>query len=133
MVAPGVTVRSSGIPRALPRVVAVVAGLGFVLLGLWGFIAPRSFFDAVATFEPYNQHFTQDVGTFQVGFGVTLLVAVLSARTDGLAVALLGTGVGSALHAVSHMIGHDLGGRPESDIPVFTALALVLLAAGVVR
>src|SRR5215217_285415 len=93
-------------------------------------IGPHSFFDAVATFEPYNRHFLQDIGAFQVGLGAVLLLAVVP-RADALAAALVG--VGAALHAVSHMVGHDLGGTPETDIPLFTALALLLLVAGGVR
>ena len=47
--------------------------------------------------------------------------------------ALVGVGIGGAFHAVSHVIGIDLGGRPAIDIPVFGGLALVLLVAGPMR
>lgn len=76
--------RSSGLHEWLPRGVALVVGVGFVALGLWAMVGPRSFFDAVAHFEPYNQHLLQDVGAFQVGLGVVLLLGSLAARTDGL-------------------------------------------------
>ena len=125
--------RASTMARWLPRLVAIVGGVSFVALGLWAMIGPRSFFDAVATFEPYNRHFLQDIGAFQVGLGAVLLFAVVPGRVDALAVALFGVGVGAALHAVSHSVGRDLGGTPETDIPVFAALALLLLAAGGVR
>src|SRR5215207_10174661 len=121
----------SRLGRVFPRAVAVIGGAGFVLLGLWAMIGPQSFFDALATFEPYNQqHFLQDIGAFQVGLGVVLLLVAVPARADGLTAALLGVGVGAALHVVSHVIGRDLGGTPATDIPVFTVLALLLLAAG---
>lgn len=81
-------------------------------------------------FEPYNQHLLQDVGAFQVGLGVVLLLGSLAARTDGLTVALVGVGAGAALHAVSHVVGRDLGGTPAVDIPVFAGMAVLLLAAG---
>ena len=51
-------------------------------------------------------------------------------RADGLTVALVGVGVGAALHAVSHVVGRDLGGTPEREIPLFAAMAALLLAAG---
>ncbi len=95
----------------LPRAVAIVVGIGFMALGLWAMVDPRSFFDALATFEPYNQHFLQDVGAFQIGLGVVLLLAGLSLRADGLTVVLIGVGVGAALHTVSHVVGRDLGTR----------------------
>ena len=68
----------------LPRVVAVVGGAGFVAVGVWAMLDPRSFFEAAARFEPYNQHFLQDIGAFQVGLGIVLLHASLSGRADGL-------------------------------------------------
>jgi len=114
----------------LPRAVAIVVGIGFIALGVWAMVGPRSFFEALATFEPYNQHFLQDVGAFQVGLGVVLLLAGAPRRSDGLTVALVGVGVGAALHTVSHVVGHDLGGTPEREIPAFAGVAVLLLAAG---
>jgi hypothetical protein len=52
----------SAFGNAFPRVVTIVGGAGFVALGVWAMISPQSFFEAVATFEPYNQHFLQDIG-----------------------------------------------------------------------
>lgn len=96
-------------------------------------VAPQSFFARVALFEPYNQHFLQDLGALQVGLGAVLLLAGMIPTLDALTVALVGVGIGGALHAVSHVIGIDLGGRPVYDIPVFGGLALVLLVAGAMR
>lgn len=112
---------------------AAGVGAGLVALGLWAMVDPQSFFDNVAHFEPYNQHFLQDVGAFQVGLGAVLLLAGLVPRLDALTVALVGVGIGGALHAVSHVIGIDLGGRPAIDIPVFGGLAVLLLVAGTMR
>ncbi len=123
----------SAVGNTLPRVVAMAGGAGFVALGVWAMVDPRSFFDALARFEPYNQHFLQDIGAFQVGLGVVLLLAGLSVRADGLTVALVGVGTAAALHAVSHIVGRDLGGTPERDIPAFAAMAILLLAAGGLR
>ena len=105
----------------------------FLVAGVWAFADPESFFDQVATFEPYNQHLIQDIGALQIGLGAVLLLALLVPGQDALAVALLGTGAGSAVHVVSHIIGRDLGGEPESDIPIFVALTLVLLVPGALR
>lgn len=115
--------------RWFPRVVAMLGGLSFLASGLWAMVAPESFFDAVATFEPYNQHFVQDIGSFQIGLGAVLLIAATD-RADALAVGLVGVGIGSVAHTVSHVIGRDLGGRPELDIPLTALTSLLLLAAG---
>ena len=114
----------------LPRAVAIVGGVGFVAFGAWAMVDPRSFFEALAAFEPYNQHFLQDVGAFEIGLGAVLLLAGVPFRPDGLTVALVGVGVGAALHAVSHVVGQDLGGTPERDIPAFVGMAALLLTAG---
>ena len=121
---------SSAFGHGFPLAVAIVGGVGFVALGAWAMVDPRSFFDALARFESYNRHFLQDIGAFQIGLGVVLLLASLPVRADGLAVALLGVGVGATLHTVSHVVGHDLGGTPETDIPFFAVLAILLLVAG---
>ncbi len=123
-------------PRAttgrFPRVVAAIGGFTFALLGVWAMVAPQSFFDRIATFEPYNQHFVQDLGAFQLGLGAVLLIATL-ATTDALAAALLGVGIGAAAHVASHIVGRDLGGNPGFDLTGLSLLAVLLLVAGVVR
>lgn len=96
-------------------------------------LAPQSFFDAVATFEPYNEHFIMDIGAFQLGLGAVLLLAALASRMDAVTVALLGVAVGAAAHTVSHIRGRDLGGSPETDIPVFSILTVLLVVGGVMR
>jgi hypothetical protein len=41
------------------RIVAVAAGV-LLVPGLWAFFAPASFFEAAATFDPYNTHLIRD-------------------------------------------------------------------------
>ena len=117
----------------IPRAVAIVGGVTFMAVGVWAMVDPVTFFEAIAAFEPYNQHFVQDLGAFQIGLGAVLLLAGIPGRADGLTVALLGVGVGAALHTVSHLVGRDLGGTPETDIPLFAGMAVLLLAAGALR
>lgn len=130
MATPEIDQDSSTLGTRMPRAVAIVGGVGFIALGLWAMVDPRSFFEALATFEPYNQHFVQDIGAFQVGLGMVLLLAGVPVRADGLTVALVGVGVGAALHTASHIVGRDLGGTPEREIPTFAGIAVLLLAAG---
>ncbi len=108
----------------------VVTALGaafFFIFGLWPFFDPRSFFDEVAGFEPYNAHFLHDVGAFQVGIGAALAVA-LWRRTDAILAALAGAGIGAALHAAAHIRDHDLGGS-DRDTTALVVVAVVLLVA----
>jgi hypothetical protein len=112
------------------RYVAVVAGVFLVGFGLWAFFDPRSFFDQIATYKPYNRHLIHDIGAFQVGIGATLLVAL--AWTDALATALAGAGAGALMHAIAHWWDKDLGGK-SSDPYTLTFIAIVILIAGAMR
>lgn len=130
MASPKTDTQSSARGHWWPRAVAVAGGIGFIAPGAWAMIEPRSFFAVLAAFEPYNQHFLQDIGAFQIGLGVVLLLAGVRARADGLSVALVGVGVGATFHAASHIVGRGLGGTPQTDIPLFATMAVLLLAAG---
>jgi len=91
-------------------------------------VAPRSFARFVAF--PYHEHFLHDLGAFQVGIGVTLLLAL--AWRDAPTVALAGFLVANTLHAVSHAVDLGLGGR-ASDPWAIGVLSLLAAAALVVR
>lgn len=116
----------------LPRTIAAIGGFVFLFFGVWAMVGPRSFFDQIALYEPYNVHFIQDLGAFQVGLGATLVLAVF-ATSDALVAALLGVGLGAVAHVISHLVSLEEGGNPALDIPSLSVLGLALLAAGVIR
>ncbi len=116
-----------------PRLVAVLGGAFLLGSGLWAMVAPEGFFEAAATFEPFNAHLVRDVGAFMVGLGAVLLLAAARPAVEALAVALCGAGTGAVAHTLSHVVDRDHGGTPAVDIPVWTVLSLVLLWAGVSR
>ena len=130
MAAPDPTPTPSPWARRI-RWVTIAGGIAFVVFGLWAFVAPQSFFDTLATFEPYNPHLVRDIGAFQVGLGAVLLLVAFLPDAHG--AALLGVGVGGAFHAVGHVIDHDLGGSPATDIPTFSIIAALLLWAGIAQ
>lgn len=111
------------------RWITIIGGVAFLAFGLWAFVAPQSFFDQLATYEPYNAHLIRDIGAFQIGLGAVLLLVAF--MPSGQAGALLGVGVGGAFHAVGHVIDRDLGGSPATDIPTFSLIAALLLWAGI--
>lgn len=118
------------------RLATTVAWSGIVVFGvggIWALVAPESFFSSVAQFEPYNQHFIQDIGAFQIGLATVLILAVVDRASDALTVGLLGMGVGTLAHTLSHIIGRNLGGNPRTDIPLLAILGGLALAAGVLR
>ena len=112
--------------RTVVRIVVFGLAVFFIGLGIWALLSPMSFYEQLATYPPYNKHLFHDVGAFQVGIGSTLLFALF--RRDALQVALLGTSVGAVLHAISHVVDRDLGGK-SSDPILLSALALVVVLA----
>jgi hypothetical protein len=112
--------------RTIVRVVVFVVAVFFIGLGIWALLSPQSFYEQLATYPPYNKHLFHDVGAFQVGIGSTLLFALF--RRDALQVALMGTSVGAILHAISHWVDRDLGGK-STDPYLLSALALVIVLA----
>ncbi len=114
----------------LTLIVLVLAGLFFLLPGVWAFVAPQSFYDNLATFPPYNPHLVRDIGAFQIGIGVALLLAAV--WSDARGIALAGAAAAAIVHVVSHVIDRDRGGN-DSDVFVFGALAAILLVAAAIR
>lgn len=110
------------------RVILLVAGAFFLVTGIWAFAAPTSFYDVVATYPPYNEHLFHDIGSFQIGIGVSAVAGVL--WNSGIGVALVGGTAGAVAHAVSHMLDRDLGGRATD--PLSLALFAGLLIVGLV-
>ena len=112
--------------RLAPSAAWVFAAV-WVLNGLWAFAAPRSFYDTVATFPPYNVHFVHDIGAFSIGLGAVLALASL--RWSALRAALVGVGIGSTVHLVSHVVDYDI--KPSvTDLVGLGLWAAIMLAAG---
>lgn len=105
------------------RPFALVVGATVAAQGLWAFIAPRSFFDVLATFEPYNAHFVRDIGAGMFGVGTAGFVAALHPRP--LVAGLSGLTAFQAVHVLAHVIDRDRGGNPGFDIPMFAVLAVL--------
>jgi len=109
---------------AITLAVALCAA-SMLVLGIWAYVAPHSFADFI-DFAPYNKHLIHDAGAFQIGIGVTLVMALVLA--DGLLVALIGFAVASGLHTLSHWTDRDLGGH-GSDVPTLGLLTLIAIGA----
>lgn len=105
-----------------------VLGVGFWLMtGIWAFFAPRSFFENLGTFEPYNEHFIHDLGAFSLGLGVVLILGLM--RLPGLAAALGGAAVAALFHEIAHIIDSDKGGRDTDPIGLGVVAVLTIAAA----
>ena len=111
--------------RSVGLVSAWVGAAFGVVTGAWAFLAPDSFYEVAASYPPFNRHLFHDLGAFQLGIAAALVAGL--ARRPAIAVGLWGGAVGATLHAVSHWIDADLGGR-ASDPWLLSLLALVLVA-----
>ena len=112
------------------RTVWWVLILIFLIVGVWAFFSPRSFYRAFATYPPFNKHLLRDIGAFNFGLGVALLAALRF--RDGLLVALTGSAAAGVAHGLSHIIDSDAGGR-SSDPIVYSVLAVIVVAAAIQR
>ncbi len=110
------------------RIIALAVGAFYLVAGAAAFLAPSWFSGSVALFPPYNQHLFHDVGAFQVGLGLALVLG--AAVRDALQPALLAVLAASLLHVVSHVEDSALGGRVTD--PLTLGLLCVLLAVAVV-
>lgn len=94
---------ASGEPRGRSLALRpLIAALGAYHLGLGVLmvLAPRTFYDEIAAFPPYNDHFIRDISTFYLAMGAVLLVAAVRRawQVPLLVLAL----VQYALHVVNH-------------------------------
>ena len=114
----------------LVKTICALSGLFLVALGVWAMADPLSFYEQLATFPPYNAHFLHDAGAFQIGLGAALLLPLV--MKDVALLGLTAVGAGAALHAISHVIDRDLGGK-TTDPYLLGAFALVLVVGAVLR
>ena len=115
--------------------VTALIGLLTAGIGVWCLIAPGPFAEFVGF--PAHEHFVHDVGAFQVGLGVTLLLALI--WSDALATALAGFIAANTIHTVNHVIDLDLGGSAAqawllgaASVALIVAFALRLRQLGYV-
>ncbi len=116
---------------SVARVVAWLVAVFWIASGAWAFFAPQSFFDTVATYPPYNVHFIHDIGSFMIGLGAVIVLAL--AGYGGLRGTLLGVGVGSAFHLVSHVIDYDIKPDPQDVVGQVVITAAIFFAAFATR
>ncbi|RZS32799.1 hypothetical protein EV193_111184 [Herbihabitans rhizosphaerae] len=118
--------------RSYARVVAALAAVFYLVFGVWALVAPLSFAANIATYGEPNVHYLHDLGAFQIGIGVAALAGLFLA--DGLAAVLAGVSAGSIMHAVSHVVDVDLGGRGHDPYATGLIGLLTLVAfIGAVR
>ncbi|WP_232079339.1 PPOX class F420-dependent oxidoreductase [Mycobacterium conspicuum] len=120
--------RVGALARGYLVAVTALAGVFTAGIGVWCLIEPGSFARAVG-FETHL-HFLHDLGAFQLGLGVTLLLALIWA--DALATALAGFIVANTVHTVNHFTDLDLGGS-VAQAWALGAVSVALVVAFLLR
>jgi hypothetical protein len=111
--------------RLALRPVLALLGVYHLLIGTVMVIAPRRFFDEIANYGVYNDHYIRDVATFYLALGGCLLVAVTRPawQVPLLTFAL----VQYALHVLNHL--WDVADGDPSWIGPANVVSLALIAA----
>lgn len=109
-----------------------------LVIGLWAYLAPESWFDSfpefdprlVAAIPPYNEHLASDAGAGFLATGVALLVAVIWANRSGVRVALVAFAAFTAPHVLYHAAHPaDLLSGAEDVVNVLALSSTLVLAA----
>jgi hypothetical protein len=110
--------------RIALRPVLAVLGIYHLVLGAVMVLAPRDFFEQIAAYGPYNDHYIRDIATFYLALGGCLLVAVArpSWQVPLLTLAL----VQYALHLLNHL--WDIADSDPAWIGPANVAALALIA-----
>jgi hypothetical protein len=87
--------------RLALRTLIVVAGAYHLALGAFMVVAPKTFYDKLGPFGPYNDHYVRDNSAFYLALGVALLVAVARVRWQVPLLALATLQYG--LHVLNHI------------------------------
>ncbi|HEX3909596.1 MAG TPA: hypothetical protein VHW67_02695 [Solirubrobacteraceae bacterium] len=121
----------------IPANASVARGVSVVEVGLLAFaayhfaiaalmiFAPHAFFTAIGPFGVQNDHYLRDTATFNLAFGVSLLIAYrrVSWRTPILCCVALQF----ALHALNHLL--DIGAAHPHWLGPFDFASLTLATA----
>ncbi|MFY9587065.1 MAG: pyridoxamine 5'-phosphate oxidase [Actinomycetota bacterium] len=116
--------------RTRSGLIWTVVGVLITANGVWAFFAPHSFYDTLATYPPYNRHLFHDIGAFSIGLGLAFLIAMRV--RSALTVAIAANAVAAVMHAISHIIDRDLGGK-ASDPWLLSAVGLALAIPAIRR
>lgn len=87
-----------------------------VVVGLWQYAFPRSFYDDLPTVDndpPFNEHLMRDVGGLGLALAAVIVIAAVVLEYRLVCAAL----AGNAVYAVTHLMFHvsHLGGWTTAD------------------
>ena len=118
------------------EVTLIAFGVYSVLVGLFMFVAPGTFFETLGNFGARNDHYIVDNASFEFPLGLMMLAAVRwsSWRVPALAFATLHWGLHALIHIIDphHAAGESIGWLEGGGLVVATAMLAIALHASVV-
>lgn len=109
------------------RPLLLVLGAYHGAVGVVMAAAPRTFYDQIAGFPPYNDHFIRDISTFYLAMGLALLVA--AARTSWQVPLLFLALAQYVLHVINHV--WDVADTEPDWMGPVNLVTLALLTAAI--
>jgi hypothetical protein len=107
------------------RPLLLVVGAYHVALGALMVAAPRTFFDEVGPYPPYNDHYIRDTATIYLALGAVLMIA--AARRSWQVPLLVLALVQYALHVLNHV--WDVSDTDPAWLGPANLVTLTLIAA----
>ncbi len=114
------------------RFAVILNGVLTIITGLLLLFAPNFFYEAVASYSPFNRHFLGDIGAFNLALGVGLLFAAREPYKHPLIIGA--AALGNLLHVFNHIYDDFIIERAltthwfTNSIPL-TLVALMLVIA----
>jgi hypothetical protein len=112
--------------RLALRPLLLLAGAYHLLLGVFMVAAPRTFFDEIAAYGPYNDHYIRDNASIYLAMGVMLLLA--AARRSWQVPVLFFCLVQYGFHILNHV--WDVSDADPSWLGPMNLVVLLLIGAG---
>jgi hypothetical protein len=111
------------VSRIALRPLVLLAGGYHLVLGFFMAVTPHGFYDVVASYPPYNEHFVRDIATFYLALGATLVVA--AARRSWQVPLLVFALVQYGLHTVNHIV--DIGDTEPGWLGPMNAVSIAVV------
>jgi hypothetical protein len=109
--------------RLAMRTLILVAGAYHLALGAFMVAAPKTFFEEIGPFGPYNDHYVRDNATIYLALGIVLLISVARERWQVPVLAFAALQYG--LHVLNHL--WDIDDADPTWVGPVDAIVLALI------
>jgi hypothetical protein len=121
---------------AFVRLVVLLGGMFYLLIGISMLVQPEWFFENAGTFPPYNRHYLGDLGSFLLPLGAGLIIASQDPARYRVLISI--GAAGSIIHSFNHWYEVTSGAYPlafwfTDTLPLLAFAAIFFWALWQVR